>query len=51
MEDWRELDALAFTMEHAFQPLKYSSTVDAAARLMAQIADESEKLGTSPRTK
>ncbi len=44
---WREMDALAITMEHAFQPLKDSSSVDTATRLMAQIADECEKLASS----
>lgn len=47
LQDWREMDALAVTMENAFQPLKDSSTVDAASRLMAQIAGESEKLAAS----
>jgi hypothetical protein len=45
--DWREMDVLATTMERAFQPLKDSSTVGAATRLMAQIADESGRLATS----
>jgi hypothetical protein len=47
VQDWREMDTLAITMENVFRPLKDSSTVDAATRLMAQIADESEKLAAS----
>ena len=48
VQEWHEMDALAITMEKAYRPLKDSSTVDAATRLIAQIADESEKLATSP---
>jgi DNA-binding transcriptional regulator YhcF (GntR family) len=43
------MEALSITMEKAYKPLKDSSTVVAAERLMAQIASEAEKLASSTR--
>jgi L-amino acid N-acyltransferase YncA len=47
VQPWREMDALGITMEKAFRPLKDSSAVGAATRMMAQLADEAEKLSLS----
>ncbi len=46
-QEWKEMDAFEITIEKAFKPLKDSSTVDAATRMMAQVADEAEKLAAS----